>query len=183
MNFCKLDPIKLPLIQIFGLIFLTTAAILLTIGSIFYVEGKSKILNVAQTQCVVDKIFTKTSVCILYIYQHNCYVAAWSIHHLQRGNRFSKVYGTTHHISSSNALKEAHKHPVDSVQTCWYDKRSPWLIQFTKPNTSSAIIHLICGVISLILSIICLYYMYILMQQRIRRNTRTLPHIQIIYLK
>ena len=96
MDLWKRRRIKIVLTALVGFICLSIAAVLFTIGGIFYTVEKSKILNYVGTTCIITSVSTKTLTCIIYMFHGECHVASWRVDRQNTTERVVTLEGTTH---------------------------------------------------------------------------------------
>lgn len=112
MHCCRWKTIQIPATAFSGLLFLIIAAVALPIGSILYKENHLKAKNYVSRRCSIAEATTKQATCIMYYYQHQCYVAVWTVQGDDAFYKPLKVAGTIHHLSVAGAIGETSRYPV-----------------------------------------------------------------------
>lgn len=105
----KIQTFKISIVALIGFLCFVAAVILFAFGGIVYTAEHSKVLNYANTMCVLDKNLFKSYVCVQYYFGFHCYVAAWSVSY---NGHTGIVEGTKTHGSIWKALDEANKYKV-----------------------------------------------------------------------
>lgn len=94
------------------LIFFASVITLFIMGGIFYSDEHPKVLNYANSMCVVDSRSWKMYQCKARYYFYNCYGPKWDVRHGENRTIFAIVEGEKRYRSYSDALDKANEYQV-----------------------------------------------------------------------
>jgi hypothetical protein len=113
MALCKIQTLKINTAASFVFICFSAMAVLLASGGVYHGVETSKLLNYANTTCLIEQNSFQSYTCVRFYIRYACHAPFWVVHYKDYR---AIVEGMTRYKSISTALTEANTYKVSNFK-------------------------------------------------------------------